>query len=187
MSEFQTYFTLGYQHILDWQGYDHMIFLLALIAPLYLKEWRSILILITAFTIGHSISLLITTLNLISVNPDLIELLIPITILITSILNITIHKSIRKVNYSITLIFGFIHGMGFSGYLKSLLGAEQNLVTPLLSFNLGLEFGQIIFTVATVLIVSLLNIFLSVKHRTTNLVLSGIALAVSIFLILERI
>lgn len=187
MNEFQTYFTLGYQHILDWQGYDHMVFLLALIAPLAINEWKKIFILITAFTIGHSISLALSTFNLVAVNSDFIELLIPITILITVVINISLYTFLNKINYLITVFFGLIHGIGFSGYLKSLLGFESNLVLPLLSFNLGLEFGQILFTSLLLIIVSILNNYLSIKHRTTNLVFSGIAGVVSVFLILQRI
>lgn len=187
MSEFQTYFTLGYQHILDWNGYDHMVFLLALLAPIAIKDWKKIIILITAFTIGHSISLLGSTLNLLQFNPDLIELLIPITILITAILNIYAHHYLGKIHYLITVMFGLIHGLGFSGYLKMLLGKEENLFTPLLSFNLGLEFGQLLFTSLIIVIVTISNTLFATNRRTTNLVLSGISILVSLLLIYERI
>ena len=187
MSEFQTYFTLGYQHILDWQGYDHMVFILALIAPIALKEWKKILILITAFTLGHSVALALSTLNIVSINPFWIELFIPITILITAIVNVTIHQQLKNINYVIVVMFGLVHGTGFSGYLKSLLGLEQSLFVPLLSFNLGLEFGQILFTLFLMFIVIISNKFLPIKHRTVNLAFSGLAGLVSIFLILERI
>ena len=187
MTQFQSYFTLGYQHILDWQGYDHMIFLLALLAPINIQNWKKLLLLVSAFTIGHSISLALSTLNVVAANSDLIELLIPITILISVLLNFTIEKRLGLISFVITIVFGLVHGMGFSGYLKSLLGLEEKVFAPLLSFNLGLEFGQILFSLLIVLIVSISIKYLSVKQRTINLLLSGIAGAVSIFLILERI
>lgn len=187
MSLFETYFILGLQHILDWKGYDHMVFLLALLAPISVKHWKKILLLITAFTIGHSISLALSTMQLISADAAFIELLIPITILITAISNVVIYQHLGKIHYGITILFGLIHGMGFSGYLRSLLGREEDIFTPLLSFNLGLELGQIIFTIAIISIVAISNNYLSVKQRTLNLVLSGVAGAISIFLIIERI
>ena len=187
MSEFQTYFTLGYQHILDWQGYDHMIFLLALLAPIAIIEWKKVLILITAFTLGHSIALALSTLNIVSISSELIELLIPITILLTAISNITINKYLGNLHYGITIFFGLIHGMGFSGYLKMLLGKEENLFAPLFSFNLGLEAGQILFTSIIVLVVLISNKLFAVKIRTSNFILSGISIIVSFFLIIERI
>lgn len=164
-----------------------MVFLLALLAPLAIKEWKKILILITAFTIGHSIALALSTLNLVSVNSDLIELLIPISILLTAISNISINKYLGKLHYGIAVLFGLIHGMGFSGYLKMLLGSEENIFTPLLSFNIGLEAGQILFTTIIVLVVSISNKLFATTLRTSNLVLSGISIVVSLFLILERI
>lgn len=187
MSEFQLYFTLGYQHILDWQGYDHMVFLLALLAPLTLKEWKKILILITAFTIGHSFSLALATLHIVFVDADFIELLIPISILITAILNITIQKYLGFLHYIITVFFGLIHGMGFSGYLQSLLGSEENLFTPLLSFNLGLELGQIVFTALLLIFIVFLSKYLLVKSKSINLVLSIFSILISVYLIVERI
>lgn len=186
MSEFQTYFTLGYQHILDWQGYDHMIFLLALVAPFSIMEGKKILLLITAFTIGHSVSLVLSTFNLVNIDSDLIELLIPVTILVTALINITVHEKLKNTHFFIVVFFGLIHGVGFSGYLKSLLGFEENIVVPLLSFNVGLEIGQIIFSALLMFILVIMSKALAFKLRTSNLLLSGTAGLVSIFLIIER-
>jgi len=187
MSEFCIYFTLGFHHILDWQGYDHMLFLLVLLAPIPIKEWKKIVFLITAFTLGHSISLVLSTLNLVSIDSNFIELLIPITILITAISNITIDTYLGKLHYIIASIFGLIHGLGFSGYLKNLLGSEKNLFTPIFSFNLGLEVGQLFFTVGIVFIIAILNKRFGLNNRTINLLLSGVSILVSLLLISERI
>ena len=152
MTSFQLYFGLGKDHILDLSnGYDHILFIMALCAIYVIYDWKVVLVLVTAFTIGHSITLALATLRFISVKTELIEFLIPLTILITAILNLfaredTLYsgKRVIRTNYWLALFFGFIHGMGFSNYLRSLLGKEENIFTPLLSFNLGLEVGQII-------------------------------------------
>lgn len=152
MNNFQLYFGLGKDHILDISnGYDHVLFVMALCAVYVVYDWKKILVLVTAFTIGHSVTLALATLKIITVKSDLIEFLIPLTILVTAILNLFSKedqlyskKKTIHLNYWLALFFGLIHGMGFSNYLRSLLGKEQNIFTPLFSFNLGLEVGQII-------------------------------------------
>ncbi|MGB3586189.1 MAG: HupE/UreJ family protein, partial [Tunicatimonas sp.] len=156
MSTFSLYFNLGLTHILDILGYDHILFVVALCALYMLRDWRKVLILITAFTIGHSITLALATLNIIQVNVALIEFLIPVTIFITAVSNIlrsqkNVSPSRVQLNYAYALFFGLIHGMGFSNYLRSLLGKEEDITVPLLAFNLGLELGQIVI-VAIVLV-----------------------------------
>ena len=137
MSEFSLYFGLGRDHILDYiNGYDHILFVLALCAIYLVRDWKKILILVTAFTIGHSITLALATLNIISVNSDFIEFLIPLTIFITSFSNLfrkegSIDNSKVQINYVFALFFGLIHGLGFSNLLRSLLGKESNIVSPL--------------------------------------------------------
>jgi len=150
MSEFSLYFGLGKEHILDYlNGYDHILFVLALCAVYSVHDWKKILVLITAFTIGHSITLALATLEIISVKGELIEFFIPLTIFITSFSNLfreekSIEKSRVQINYVFALFFGLIHGLGFSNFLRSLLGKDQNIISQLLAFNLGLELGQII-------------------------------------------
>lgn len=152
MNQFQIYFGLGKDHILDiTNGYDHILFIMALCAIYVIHDWKRILILVTAFTIGHSITLALSTMRIITVKTELVEFLIPLTILITAVSNLFAKESrmysskkIVQTNYWLALFFGLIHGMGFSNYLRSLLGKEKAIFTPLLSFNLGLEVGQII-------------------------------------------
>ena len=148
MSQFSTYFQLGYEHILDIQGYDHILFVIALCAIYQAQDWKRVLILITAFTIGHSITLALSTMNLVNFRTDIIEFLIPVTIFITAFSNLVKKHGSAPAkfssNYFFALFFGLIHGLGFSNYLKSLLGKEESILTPLLAFNLGLELGQII-------------------------------------------
>ncbi len=150
MSPFALYFGLGKDHILDYaNGYDHILFVVALCAIYVLRDWKKILILVTAFTIGHSITLALATLRVVNVNSELIEFLIPVTILITALSNLfrseeSVNNSNIHVNYLLALIFGLVHGLGFSNYLREILGKSENIFTPLLAFNLGLELGQVV-------------------------------------------
>ncbi len=191
MSDFEIYLPLGFQHITNIQGYDHILFVIALCAVYRLKDWKKIALLVTAFTIGHSITLALATLNLISYSTKLIELLIPITIVLTCLINF-FHKSttyaldVEKPSffrYPVAMIFGLIHGMGFSNYLKSLLGTEQSIWQPLLAFNIGLELGQLVIVVIVLIISSLLLDIFRVKKHNWNLILSGIVLGIALTLI----
>lgn len=191
MSDFEIYLPLGFQHITNIQGYDHILFVIALCAVYRLKDWKKTTLLVTAFTIGHSITLALATLNLISYSTKLIELLIPITIVLTCLINF-FHKSttyslnVEKPSffrYPVAVIFGLIHGMGFSNYLKSLLGTEQSILQPLLAFNIGLELGQLVIVVIVLIISSLLSDIFRVKKHNWNLILSGIVLGIALTLI----
>lgn len=159
MDEFWLWFTIGYQHIIDWNGYDHILYIIVLSIMFSVKEWKSLLLLITAFTIGHSLTLAACTLNIILIKQSIIEILIPLTIIITCGVNIYFRnkqKTNYKFNYILALLFGFIHGMAFSYTLKALLDIENSILLPLLSFNLGIEFGQL----SIVLLILLFSVFL---------------------------
>lgn len=181
------YLKLGFQHIIDVNGYDHIVFVLVLCAAYGLREFSKVLILITAFTIGHSITLALSTLKIVSIPSNLIEFLIPATILVTAVANVLPMKSTNKrFVYIVTLFFGLIHGLGFSNYLKELLGRESNIVTPLLAFNLGLELGQIL-----ILLVYFLVLFISVnlfklRHDFWRIFVSGAAFGIALILLLEN-
>ncbi len=187
---FPVYLRLGVDHILNISAYDHIIFIVALCAMYAATDWKRILILVTAFTIGHSITLAMSVLNFISVKPALVEVLIPVTILLTSVQNLVVKPKPEQVwrpNYFLALFFGFIHGMGFSNYFKALLGKETSIILPLFGFNLGVEIGQI----CIVLIIMLLNyLFVNswrVQQRQWNVIVSSIAGILSIYLIYLRI
>jgi len=191
MSLFELYFTLGLQHIADLKGYDHILFILILCAVYRLKEWRRVLILVTAFTIGHSLTLALATLNLLKVDGDLIEFLIPLTIFITALFNVINRKgkvSMRQhyMKYTAALFFGLIHGLGFSNYLRSLLGSEKGLVLPLFSFNVGIEVGQILIVCIIMLLSKVVVDLLRMPAREWHLVLSGAGLGISLVLMYER-
>lgn len=191
MSIFELYFKLGIQHIADLKGYDHILFILTLCVVYRLTEWRKLLILITAFTIGHSLTLVLATFNLLRIDGDLIEWLIPLTIFITALANVLMDRkqyspALHKVKYLAALFFGLIHGLGFSNYLRALLGSEKSLLLPLFSFNLGIELGQVLI-VAIILLLSLVVVdLLKYPRRDWHLLLSGAGLGISLILMIER-
>ncbi|MDX2431003.1 MAG: HupE/UreJ family protein [Bacteroides sp.] len=191
MSIFELYFKLGIQHIADLKGYDHILFILTLCAVYRFGEWKKLLVLITAFTIGHSLTLVLATLDLVRIDGDLIEFLIPLTIFLTALANvIMINKksspALHYLKYAAALFFGLIHGLGFSNYLRALLGGEKSMILPLFSFNLGIETGQILI-VACILLVSMLVVdLLKYPRRDWHLLLSGAGLGISLVLMIER-
>jgi hypothetical protein len=190
MNDFWLWFTTGFYHILDWNGYDHICYIICLTVLFPFNEWRRLLTLVTAFTLGHSLTLALSTLHIISPPQKIIECLIPITILGTCVYNIYSRnkKSTSIVfNYSMALVFGFIHGMGFSYLLKSLLGKNENIIAPLFSFNIGLEAGQLLI-VAGVLFVSLVfeSLFRITKKEYTFFVSSAV-FGIALLLLIERI
>lgn len=192
MSENFLWFQTGFEHITDLAGYDHMLFLLILCCIYSFKNWDW-LILITAFTIGHSITLALSVLNVVKVPSAIIEFAIPLTIFLSAIFrwfqverdeNQIVQKD-QKV-YAITLVFGFIHGLGFSNMLRSLLGAQADILQPLLFFNLGLEVGQILIVLFSLVTITSLNQY---AHVPKFYLVRGIAIPVGLmamYLMLER-
>ena len=190
MQDFKLYFELGWQHILDWQGYDHILFLLALCGVYLISDWKKVLILVTAFTLGHSITLMLSVLKIVSIDTTWIEFLIPVTILITAISNIlSKHKKSSKITikYFLAILFGLIHGLGFSNYLKSLLGKSTNISLELLAFNIGLEFGQIIIVISTLLLSFVLISFVKIRRWDWNFFLSSAIFGISFVMAIERL
>ncbi len=191
MTTFGLYLTLGIEHISDLAAYDHILFLTALCAVYSLKLWKKVLILVTAFTLGHTLTLALATLNLVPIPTRLIEFLIPVTILVTAVWNVfqggdRLARGGHGFKYATALFFGLIHGLGFSNYLRSLLGTEGSIVLPLFSFNLGLELGQVMIVVIVLLLSFLLVDVLGMKRREWVLILSGAAMGVSAILCVER-
>lgn len=191
MSEFGLYFQLGWQHIVAWDGVDHILFITALCAVYLLKDWRKVLILVTAFTIGHSITLALSVLDIVHISTPLIEFLIPVTIFITALFNIIRppaeeQQQAIQLNYLFALFFGLIHGMGFSNRLKSLLGTGENVVIPLLGFNVGLEFGQILIVICVLLLAGIIVNITGVKRRDWIMFLSSAIFGVAFVMAIER-
>ena len=145
MNDFILFFLEGIRHITDLRGYDHILFVAALCLPWLIKDWKKVLWLITAFTIGHSVTLALSMYNKILVHSNWIEWLIPLTVAVTAIENVVVKNEERnmRLRYTSALIFGLIHGMGFSNYLRSMMGKDENIITQLFAFNIGLEVGQV--------------------------------------------
>ncbi|HEY9006930.1 HupE/UreJ family protein [Ohtaekwangia sp.] len=192
MSEFQLYFGLGKDHILDYSnGYDHILFVVALCALYLMRDWRQVLVLVTAFTIGHSITLALSTLSIISVKEELIEFLIPLTIFITATSNLfknedSLSGHLIQINYFFAAFFGLIHGMGFSYYLKSILGKNERIISQLLAFNIGLEVGQIIIVAIFLTAGFLLVDLFGVNRRDWKMVISSAVAGIALMLMKEK-
>ena len=192
MENFNVYFGLGLEHILDVNGNDHILFVLALAAVYRLSDWKKILILVTAFTIGHSVTLALATMGFVTIQAELVEFIIPITILITAISNFFVKDEQLagrrlQLNYGYALFFGLIHGLGFSNYLRSLLGSQQDIVAPLFAFNVGLELGQIIIVVLFLILSFIVVNLLKLKHRWWKMTVSVIITLMTVALFQDRI
>jgi len=185
------FFELGREHIADLNGYDHILFIIALCIRYTYKDWKKVLILVTAFTIGHSITLALSVLEQVSFSGEWIEFLIPVSILATAIANV-FEKDFRfrsrlPLIYFLAVFFGLIHGLGFSNYLKSLMSKDTNIVSQLLAFNLGLEAGQLLI-VLSIMIVSVICIrWLHFPRREYLLFVSGAVSGIALIMALERI
>lgn len=189
MQDFPLYFELGWQHILDWKGYDHILFVMVLCGTYALADWKKVLILVTAFTIGHSITLALSVFHIVRLPTAWIEFLIPVTIMITAAANILAGKGKpkgMKFKYVLALFFGLVHGMGFSNYLNALLGKSTHITAELFGFNIGLEFGQLLIVTGTLLLGFILTRLFSVKPRDWNFFLSSAIFGISLVMAAER-
>lgn len=188
MEEFKTWFFVGFDHIINIQALDHILFVLALVVVYKTNMIKQIIILITAFTIGHSITLVISALDLISYDQKIIEFAIPLTIVITSLNNILNRKKeIRKAvtsNYFIALFFGLIHGLGFANYLKAIL-FEGSVVLELFSFNVGIEVAQLIIVFVFLMFSFLGYNYLFKKRENWVLFVSSAIFGISLMLTLN--
>lgn len=191
MSEFWIYFEIGMRHVLDIRAYDHVLFLIALTVPYAFKDWKRVLILISIFTLGHTLALLLSVYGVVMVKAHLIEFLIPITIISTAIFHLfTAGKSSKNESISIvgfiTLFFGIIHGIGFANYFKTLLGGSaSDKLIPLLEFSLGIEAAQISVVFIVLLLSYVVQTFFRFSKRDWTLVMSSFVIGVVLPMIIE--
>ena len=183
-SSFFVFLKLGTTHIADIKGYDHMLFIIALCAVYQIGQWRNILWLVTAFTLGHSVTLALSTLNILTIAPSLVEFLI--VNIFFEVRPSTTHKARgRLTKYLLALGFGLIHGLGFSNFLRAMLGGEESLLTPLFAFNLGLEIGQLLI-LAVLLTVSWIMVeVVRLQQRDWVMVLSGGTAGAALLIMLQ--
>jgi len=190
MQDFGFYFGPGWKHIISKDALDHQLFIAALAAIYLLKDWKQVLILVTAFTIGHSLTLALSVFDILRVNSKLVEFLIPLTIVITALSNLFqkkfTPKSIR-INYFLALFFGLVHGLGFANYIRFTLADDQSIGWSLFGFNVGLEAGQIVVVTAILLLSHLVVTVLKVNRRDWVLFLSAGVFALSLKMVLERL
>ncbi len=190
MEDFSFYFGLGWEHIISSDALDHQLFIAAIAAIYLLKDWKQVLILVTAFTIGHSLTLALSVMDVVRFNRNWVEFLIPCTIVITAFSNLFQKKftprSIR-INYFIALFFGLIHGMGFANSIRPMLAKDQGIFTSLLGFNVGLEAGQIVVVLILLLLAHLIVNIFRVERREWVIFLSAAVFSLSLKMALERI
>jgi len=190
MSQFWLYFKVGLTHVLDIHAYDHVLFLIALMVPYAFKDWKRIFVLVSLFTLGHTLSLLLSVFGIVSVKASLVEFLIPITILLTAVFHLfTAGKSSKNESITfvavITLFFGIIHGLGFSNYFKTILpGKASDKLLPLLEFALGIECAQIIVVFVVLILAYIVQTFFRFSKRDWALVMSAFIIGVVIPMII---
>jgi len=190
MSDFSFYFRIGWQHIISRDALDHQLFILALAAIYVIKEWKQVLILVTAFTIGHSVTLFLSVKEIITIDSKWVEFLIPCTIIFTAITNLFLKKFTTKtirINYFLALFFGLIHGMGFANAIRFMLAKDQSLGWGLFGFNVGLEAGQIV-VISILLIVGwiILKLF-KINRREWVIFSSAAVFGLALKMAIERI
>ena len=191
MSEFWIYFEKGLRHILNPYAYDHILFLTALSIPYAFKDWKRLLLLITVFTVGHTLTLMLSVFGVVIIKVNLIEFLIPITILVVAFFNLfTAGKSSKQESISVigfvTLFFGIIHGLGFASYFKTVVGgSSQSKLLPLSEFSLGIEVSQIVVVFIVLVLSYIVQTFFRFSKRDWTLVMSSFVIGVVLPMIIQ--
>jgi hypothetical protein len=189
MSDFSFYFKIGWEHIINKEALDHIFFIAALAAIYLLKDWRQVLILVTAFTIGHTITLVLSTLNLIEVNSGLVEFLIPCTIVFTAVANLfqrSFTPRAIRVNYFLALFFGLIHGLAFANTLRMIIASDQNFALSMFSFSVGLELGQVLIVFMILLLAEFFVHLLKVSRRDWVIFISALVFGLALEMAIQR-
>jgi hypothetical protein len=189
MSDFSFYFKIGWQHIIGRDALDHQLFILALAAIYVVKDWKQVLVLVTAFTIGHSVTLYLSVKNIMTIDSRWVEFLIPCTILITAVTNLYQKKFTPKtirINYFLALFFGLIHGLGFANTIRVALASDQSLGWGLFGFNAGLEAGQIVLVLIILVVCFIVVDWLKANRREWMIFVSGGAFFNAIVTAIER-
>lgn len=190
MSDFWLLVELGFSHVWDWQGYDHLLFLAALCLPFSTRQWKPLLWLITCFTIGHSLSLILASLEVVKVSSIWIEFLIPVSIAATAVYNMIYARAVWVRNNQlvmwVTLFFGLVHGFGFAGYFELIRDVDQPLWSSLLFFALGIEGAQIVLGALMLLLSFVVLNVLGSNRRDWVLVVSSVIIGILLPIIIER-
>ncbi len=192
MDAFFIYLNMGINHVLDIKGYDHVLFLLALISPYAFKDWKRILFLVSIFTVGHTLALVLSVYNVVSVKASLVEFLIPVTILITALFALfTAGKTTKKESVTfvagVTLFFGLIHGLGFSNYFKTIMiGTPGEKVLPLMEFALGIEVAQLIVVMIGLILAYVAQAVFKFSKREWGLIIASFIIGAVVPMLIEN-
>src|SRR5680860_44669 len=190
MQDSWFYVKLGLDHVLDINAYDHILFLTALALPFTFKSWKKVVLLATVFTITHCASLALSSYDLVLMDAGLIEFLIPVTIVMTAIFNLLYVKSGAEANNMwlhvlATAFFGLIHGFGFSNYFKMLMAEEDDTLSPLLGFALGIEVSQVIIILSVLIVSLLVSSLTKAKHPVYVAFVSVLIILLTIPILIE--
>ncbi len=180
----------GINHVLDIKGYDHVLFLMVLAVPYVFKDWKRVLLLVSMFTLGHTLSLVLAAYGIVSVNGNLVEFLIPVTILVVAIYNVfTAGKKDRSTKVGLlfftTLFFGLVHGLGFAREFKMFAGQSEDKLELLIEFALGIEIAQVIIVFIVLFFGFLCQTIFRFSRRDWVMVLSAIVIGLVIPMIIQ--
>ncbi len=182
--------TYGVNHVLDINAYDHVLFLIVLTVPYLFKDWKRVLLLVSVFTLGHTLSLVLAAYGVVKINVQIVEFLIPITILIMGVFNVfTAGKNVQKTKVGVlfvsTLFFGLVHGLGFAREFQMMFGDADNKLVLLLEFALGIEFAQLIIVFIVLFLGFLGQTIFRFSKRDWVMVVSAIVIGLVIPMILN--
>ena len=186
--DFRFFITQGFQHVLDINGYDHVLFLTALVVIFQIQHWKKVLWLTTLFTVGHMVGLFLTAYEVLFIPRNIVEFLIPVTILITAVLNIIQARKPAKTNHAnlwFALFFGLIHGIGFTSYFSMLAAGNDSILFPLITFSLGVELAQIVISLAVLILGFILLRIFNKARRDWIIVVSSIIIGVLLPILIE--
>ena len=183
------YLELGLLPVLDWNAIDHMLFLCALTIVYNFKDFKSFCWVVTFFTFGHTFSLIVSAFDLFKPSSQLIEFLIPTTIIVTSLYNILETKKSKNnlFEYGFSIFFGLIHGFGFGNYFEMLTDSLDAKITPLIGFALGVELSQLVVVLVILIINTILNKLNLISRTIYIKIVSVIIILVSLNLIYQMI
>nr|WP_321248372.1 HupE/UreJ family protein [uncultured Psychroserpens sp.] len=191
MTDFWFYLKEGINHILDVDGLDHFYFIISFCILFSFKDWKNIIGLVTAFTLGHCITLFLSGLELMTINANTVELLIPITIVLSCLNNFYIllkdkqTKQQLSITYIILLVFGLIHGLGFSNYIRMMIFDDESIILPLLGFNIGIELAQLVIVTGLLAIISVFQLIVKSHIKWVRFVVNTIIFLLVLRLIFE--